>query len=77
MATRKPKEDPINPSYYKKGEINTFDFIKEIANELPGLEALCAGNVIKYVARYRQKGGLLDLKKAQWYLEQLIEQVEE
>ncbi len=31
------------------------------------------GNVIKYVARWRKKGGLEDLRKAQHYLEKLIE----
>lgn len=31
------------------------------------------GNVVKYVARYRNKGGIKDLKKAQHYLTKLIE----
>jgi hypothetical protein len=31
------------------------------------------GNVIKYIARYRNKNGLEDLKKARHYLERLIE----
>lgn len=31
------------------------------------------GNVIKYVARYREKGGVEDLKKANHYLVKLIE----
>jgi hypothetical protein len=31
------------------------------------------GNVIKYVTRYKMKNGLEDLKKAQWYLNRLIE----
>jgi len=30
------------------------------------------GNVIKYVARYKKKGGVEDLKKARWYLDRLI-----
>lgn len=34
------------------------------------------GNVIKYVARYREKGGVEDLKKAKHYLVKLIEQEE-
>lgn len=36
----------------------------------------CAGNVIKYVGRYKTKNGLDDLKKARWYLDRLIESVE-
>ena len=30
------------------------------------------GNIIKYVTRYKDKGGLVDLKKAEWYLTRLI-----
>lgn len=30
------------------------------------------GNIIKYVARWRAKGGVDDLRKAQWYLQRLI-----
>jgi len=31
------------------------------------------GNVVKYIARWRAKGGIEDLEKAQHYLEKLIE----
>ena len=31
------------------------------------------GNVIKYVTRWRDKGGLADLRKARHYLDMLIE----
>ena len=31
------------------------------------------GNVLKYLARWREKGGLEDLRKAKWYLERLID----
>lgn len=30
------------------------------------------GNVIKYISRYTKKGGIIDLNKAQDYLEELI-----
>ena len=33
----------------------------------------CEGNIIKYIARYKNKNGLQDLKKAQHYLKYLIE----
>lgn len=32
-----------------------------------------AGNVVKYIARYRDKNGVEDLKKARHYLDKLIE----
>lgn len=34
------------------------------------------GNVIKYVCRWREKGGINDLKKAKWYLEHAINKLE-
>jgi hypothetical protein len=30
------------------------------------------GNVLKYIARFKFKGGLRDLKKAHWYLSRFI-----
>lgn len=33
----------------------------------------CEGNIIKYIARYKYKNGLQDLKKAQHYLKFLLE----
>ena len=30
------------------------------------------GNILKYVCRYREKGGAESLKKARWYLDRLI-----
>lgn len=35
------------------------------------------GNVIKYIARYRKKNGVEDLRKAKHYLEKLIEVLDE
>jgi hypothetical protein len=31
------------------------------------------GNVIKYIARFQEKGGVLDLQKCKHYLDKLIE----
>jgi len=55
------------PSHYKS-KIQPVDFI--VANNIPFREA----NIIKYVCRYKDKGGVDDLHKAQHYLEMLIEQ---
>ena len=33
-----------------------------------------AGNIVKYVSRYKQKHGIEDLKKARHYLDKLIEE---
>ena len=59
----------VGGDHYKT-EIQTWDYI--IANDIGYLE----GNIIKYVSRYRKKGGVDDLRKAQHYLQKLIETVE-
>lgn len=61
-------EEFENPTHYTDGfEIEPIDYI--IQNEMDFLE----GNIIKYVSRYPQKGGVRDLMKAQVYLNRLIE----
>jgi len=51
-------------------EIQPWDFI--VANNLSYLE----GNIVKYVCRYKHKNGIVDLHKAQHYLDKLIEGLE-
>ena len=58
-----------NPPHYNQG-IETTDYI--ISNDMN----FCEGNIVKYVTRYKIKGGVEDLKKAKWYLEKLIETTE-
>lgn len=53
--------------HYKHMAIQPVEFIH--ANSIPYLE----GNVIKYVSRWRSKGGVADLEKAKHYIELLIE----
>lgn len=57
----------IGGSHYKDLPIQPVEFIER--NNL----GFCAGNVIKYVCRYKNKNGIEDLKKAKHYLELLIE----
>lgn len=68
--------DPVNhPSHYTTGGIETIDFLQaKLGRE--GFEGYLAGNVLKYITRYRHKNGLEDLRKARWYLDRLIEEVE-
>ena len=54
-------------NHYKKLKIQPVEYI--MANGIPYME----GNVIKYCTRWRDKGGIEDLKKAKHYLEILIE----
>jgi hypothetical protein len=60
-------KDNINPDHYKRGDIEVIDFILD--QNFNYLE----GNIIKYISRYKDKNGLEDLKKAQWYLNRLTQ----
>ena len=57
----------IGGAHYAVKAIQPWDYI--IANNLGYLE----GNIVKYVSRWRDKGGVEDLRKAKHYLEKLIE----
>ena len=60
-------EQQVSGNHYKTKTIQPWDYIA--ANELGYFE----GNVVKYVSRWRNKGGIDDLRKAKHYLEKLIE----
>lgn len=71
--------DPVNhPNHYQtKSGLETIQVIEAFTEDLTGIEAVYTGNVIKYICRWKKKNGLQDLWKAQWYLNHLIEKVEE
>lgn len=66
--------DPTNPAYYKRGGVECIDAIHAAVEDLTGLEAFCTGNAMKYLWRWKYKGGTEDLKKAMWYIERLIKE---
>lgn len=77
-ATVFPDEDPVNhPQHYIQDDIETIDVIKAWTKGLDGIIATDTGNVIKYISRWNKKNGIEDLKKAQWYLNHLIKEMEE
>ncbi len=53
--------------HYKTKAIQPWDFI--VSNNIGFLE----GNAIKYLCRWREKGGVQDLEKARHYIDKLIE----
>ena len=70
--------DVVNhPSHYTKGVIECIDAIDSATNGKSGIEAVCVANVIKYLWRYEEKGGLESVRKAQWYLNKLISELED
>lgn len=66
--------DVVNhPSHYTNGKVECIDAIESATVGKTGIEAVCVANVIKYLWRYEDKNGLEDIKKAEWYLNKLIE----
>lgn len=59
--------EQVGGTHYTSKRVQPIEFIH--ANNLPFIE----GNVVKYVSRWREKGGLRDLEKAKHYIELLIE----
>lgn len=69
--------DAINPNHYKLGgKLEVIDVIEAVTKDMTGMEAVCTANALKYICRWKHKNGLEDLKKARWYLERLIGDIE-
>ena len=74
--TYKKNDSVDHPEHYQtSGGLETIDVIEAFTEGLKGIEAVCTGNILKYVCRWKKKNGYEDLKKAQWYLDKLIEAV--
>ena len=71
-------KDMVNhPSHYQsESGLEVIDVIKAFTSNLTGIEATDTGNILKYMCRWKNKNGVEDLKKAKWYLEHLINNVE-
>lgn len=67
MKDADPNSRQVGGDHYKGKTVQPWDFIA--ANELGFFE----GNVVKYVTRWKDKGGVQDLHKARHYLDKLIE----
>jgi len=74
--SRESTGDNINPEHYRKGGIETIEYMKakSTEEEFRGHLRLTA---IKYLSRYGHKDQRVqELKKAAWYVERLIEELE-
>lgn len=67
--------EQVGGDHYSKYEVQPIDVIEYNASEYLTLGYL-AGNVIKYLMRFKDKNGLQDILKAQQYLEMLQSRVE-
>lgn len=71
------RQDAVNsPSHYGNGEIECIVYMKD--NMDPQMfQGYLEGNAKKYLHRWRYKGnGTEDLKKARWYLDRLIKELD-
>jgi hypothetical protein len=78
MFRKDTQHDPVNhPKHYQSqgaacpkcsAEIECIDVTRHMNFNL--------GNAVKYIWRYESKNGLEDLKKAKWYLDDFIKQLE-
>lgn len=76
-AERNDQVEPTNdavqhPSHYTHGGIECIEAIRA-SMTADGFCDYCKGNIIKYIWRWRSKGGVEDLKKARVYLDWLIQ----
>ena len=71
----KDNVDMVNhPPHYNKYGVECIEALRSACGE--GFESYLQGNVMKYLWRYRYKNGIEDLKKANWYLELLMETID-
>jgi len=70
--------DSINsPQHYRFAGFEAIDIIEAVSRTIAEPKwAFLNSNVLKYVMRWPRKGGLRDLKKARWYLDRLIADME-
>lgn len=70
------KDNVNHPSHYTQAGIECIDAITAAVSGKSGIEAVCVANVIKYLWRYELKNGVEDVRKAQWYLNRLVSEMD-
>lgn len=70
-------QDAVNkPPHYNQGSIECIEYLKDNLGD--GFPDYLDGNIKKYLHRWRYKNAPIeDLRKARWYLERLIQEVNE
>jgi len=74
-----PQLDVVNkPLHYNAAGIECIDAMDAMVEgaDVAAHEAYCWQNAFKYLWRWPYKNGLEDLKKARWYIDRLISQIE-
>jgi hypothetical protein len=66
------RESQVGGDHYKSKAIQPWDAMQAWMSK-EAFMGFLQGNVIKYVARWQEKGGYDDLRKARHYLDKMIE----
>lgn len=62
-----------HPDHYQlPNGMEAIDIIEAVTANLTGIEAFDMGNALKYQMRFKNKNGIQDLRKADWYIQHLI-----
>tara|TARA_R110000796_G_scaffold19112_10_gene57404 strand:- start:2605 stop:2838 length:234 start_codon:yes stop_codon:yes gene_type:complete len=67
MGNESAMDVQVGGTHYQMGGIQPIEYIH--ANNLPFIEA----SIVKYISRWRNKGGMQDLEKIKHYVDLLIE----
>ena len=70
-------KDKINPPHYQRDGMECIDAIEAAVQNLSGAEAYATGSAIKYLWRWKEKGGIDDLNKAKWFIQRMVDYLEE
>jgi hypothetical protein len=71
--------DPINPDYYRKYRVEVIDILEDAVAQAPDpVKGSLQYQVLKYLLRiWDKENPLQDAQKSRWYLNRLIENMEE
>jgi|TARA_R100000149_G_C5814402_1_gene96342 hypothetical protein len=73
----KTRDDMVNdPPHYNTGSIECIDAIQAALTPTE-FRGYCKGNNLKYTWREHYKGEDEDLKKAAWYLDRLLQSIDD
>ena len=67
-----------HPPHYSSASIECIDAMRamSLGSYVEPHDAYCWQNAFKYLWRWPYKNGVEDLKKARWYIDRLIEELE-
>ena len=70
--------DNVNhPDHYQNiAGVEAINILNDVVKDLPGKQAAMLWNTLKYLLRFQKKNGVEDLKKAQNYLQWLIDEID-